>query len=302
MRDAVSRIVPDEQVGDRFRGLRDPDSLIPESSELREEFGKRISLIESNGVDTAALAYFVVRFGSLSRAIEAGHSADSTEVSSLAEKQRTDFLYGFRPDLDEQVSAYGFDVFFDEVLPGVITERLTIDSWTEELIANRKSYEEGRNIIERTAQDVSDTSEAVILDATVVSTTVERAVAFAKVDLALSQAPPEPECANGTAIANPIDNRPLVDDCGALLAAKDTLGGTAALDWSVNTLVTDWEGISTVGTPSRVAKLELPNETLSGTIPPEIGLLSELTHLDLSDNSLTAIYRRNSPDYPTWSR
>ena len=287
MRDVVSRIVPDEQVGDRFEGLADPNSLIPESSGLREEFGKRISLVESHGVDTAALASLIMKLSALSGAIESGHSADPAEVSSLVEKQRTDFLYGFRPDLEEQVSTYGFDVFFDEVLPGRIAEELTVDSWIDELIANGKSYEEGRNIIERMQQSLVDTVEVVIVEASVVGTTVRKVIAFAKLDIALTPPPPEPICANGTAVANPIDNRPLVDDCGALLAAKDMLRGTATLDWSADTVITSWEGVTTGGTPSRVTKIELGGESLSGTIPEGIGLLSELTHLDLSQNSLT---------------
>ena len=41
------------------------------------------------------------------------------------------------------------------------------------------------------------------------------------------------------------------------------------------------------GTPRRVTKVLLSNENLSGSIPPELGALSELTHLNLSSNSLT---------------
>ena len=73
----------------------------------------------------------------------------------------------------------------------------------------------------------------------------------------------------------------------ALLAAKDTLRGTGDLDWSVDTSIGGWEGITTGDTPSRVTKLLLPSKSLTGSIPPGLGDLSGLAHLDLSSNSLT---------------
>ena len=99
--------------------------------------------------------------------------------------------------------------------------------------------------------------------------------------------PPVPSCASGTAVTNPGTNRGLVHDCEALLEAKDTLRGTASLDWSTGAAISSWEGVTTGGTPSRVTKVELDKESLSGSIPKELGALFELTHLDLSRNSLT---------------
>ena len=101
------------------------------------------------------------------------------------------------------------------------------------------------------------------------------------------QPPAMPTCTNGTAITDPGVNRGLVHDCEALLAAKDTLAGTATLDWASDTAITGWEGVTTSGTPSRVTELDLSSESLDGTIPAEIGTLFELTVLDLSSNSLT---------------
>ena len=102
-----------------------------------------------------------------------------------------------------------------------------------------------------------------------------------------TQPPPVPTCVNGTVISDPGSNRGLVNDCEVLLAAKDTLRGTATLNWSVDTAIASWDGVSVIGTPGRVRGLDLSDEGLDGAIPGELGDLYELTALDLSDNSLT---------------
>ena len=102
-----------------------------------------------------------------------------------------------------------------------------------------------------------------------------------------SQPPPVPVCATSTAVPDAGTNRGLLHDCEMLLAAKDTLRGTGSLNWSTGTAIGSWDGVTTAGTPNRVTKVELDDESLSGTIPPELGTLFELTHLDLSSNSLT---------------
>ena len=106
-------------------------------------------------------------------------------------------------------------------------------------------------------------------------------------DLTAPGPSPRPVCANGAAVVNPSVNRALVHDCEALLASKDTLRGTATLNWSADTAITGWEGVTTIGTPSRVTKVELSNESLSGSISSNLGTLFEVTVLDLSMNSLT---------------
>ena len=96
---------------------------------------------------------------------------------------------------------------------------------------------------------------------------------------------PPPPC--GLAVPNYTSNPGLMRDCLALLEGKDTLRGTGTLNWSVDEAISDWDGITTAGTPGRVTKVELDDEDLTGTIPAGLGSLTRLTHLDLSDNSLT---------------
>ena len=89
--------------------------------------------------------------------------------------------------------------------------------------------------------------------------------------------------------ANPGANRELVKDCEALLAAKDTLRGTATLNWSTGTAMSSWTGVTTGGTPTRVTGLSLPSKSMTGTIPPQVGHLLALTTLNLKSNSLTGV-------------
>ena len=94
-------------------------------------------------------------------------------------------------------------------------------------------------------------------------------------------------CENGTAVPNPVDNPGLVSDCIILLAAKDTLRGTAALDWSADTAIGDWTGITLGGTPERVTRVLVTYDNLDRTIPAGLGGLEELQWLKLGDNALT---------------
>ena len=98
-------------------------------------------------------------------------------------------------------------------------------------------------------------------------------------------AQPPPPC--GLAVPDQADNPGLMRDCINLLAAKDALRGTATLNWSVDTAITDWDGVTIEGSPSRVTQLELTSKGLTGTIPPDLGRLDGLEHLKLADNQLT---------------
>ena len=82
-------------------------------------------------------------------------------------------------------------------------------------------------------------------------------------------------------------NTGLMSDCGALLASRDTLAGTATLNWASDTPITDWDGITVRGNPARVAWLNIRDAGLGGSVPAELGRLTNLTYLNLRDNGLS---------------
>ena len=79
----------------------------------------------------------------------------------------------------------------------------------------------------------------------------------------------------------------LAADCETLLTARDSLEGSARLNWSAGTSIQDWDGISVDGAPLRVVGIGLGDSGLTGTIPTELGDLSSLTGLYLWGNQLT---------------
>ena len=97
----------------------------------------------------------------------------------------------------------------------------------------------------------------------------------------------EDTCASMGAVADPANNPGLVSDCAALLAVRDTLVGTATLNWAAETPIADWDGVTVSGTPLRVTRLTLLGRQLTGEIPTELGNLSKLEWLSLWGNQLT---------------
>ena len=97
-------------------------------------------------------------------------------------------------------------------------------------------------------------------------------------------------CATGRAVEDAANNLGLVSDCDALLVARDTLAGSATLNWSVDSSIADWEGVILAGSPLRVTKLTLGSTLgrrgLAGEIPPELGSLANLVSLNLFHNDL----------------
>ena len=94
-------------------------------------------------------------------------------------------------------------------------------------------------------------------------------------------------CTQTTLGIDPLLNTGLTQDCATLLRAKDTLRGTGTLNWSEDTAMKDWDGITLSGTPKRVTSIALGSRSLTGTIPSSLGTLSGLRTLSLDENQLT---------------
>ena len=93
-------------------------------------------------------------------------------------------------------------------------------------------------------------------------------------------------CARTAAVGgSTVDSGGLVDDCGILLAAKDTLRGSASLNWSTSRAISLWTGLTV--TNSRVTAVDLDRRNLTGRIPSTLGGLDKLTRLALDYNSLS---------------
>ena len=96
-----------------------------------------------------------------------------------------------------------------------------------------------------------------------------------------------PDCSNGTVVPNPSANPGLVADCSVLLDIIDRLRGTASLNWSVDTAIDRWDGVTVEGAPKRVTILDLSSHSLTGTIPAILSRLTGLLGLHLANNRLT---------------
>ena len=73
-------------------------------------------------------------------------------------------------------------------------------------------------------------------------------------------------CDSGTAVADPGSNPGLVADCKVLIAIRDELAGTGSLNWDTQLTMTSWQGVSVLGSPSRVQVLDLQHDQLTELI------------------------------------
>ena len=102
---------------------------------------------------------------------------------------------------------------------------------------------------------------------------------------ATAPAQPPPPC--GLVVTDQFNNPGLVADCAALLESLDALRGTGALNWSTETAIASWDGVTVEGTPQRITRLKLANKSLTGTIPGRLADLGGLVELKLAGNALT---------------
>ena len=105
-------------------------------------------------------------------------------------------------------------------------------------------------------------------------------------------------CSNGKYVASPGENKSLVNDCRALLAARDSWAEWGSLssqahisNWGSgeSAKIGDWGGVEVVdsGGEMRVVGLALPGNGLSEGIPETLEDLGGLVSLDLSHNKIT---------------
>ena len=96
-------------------------------------------------------------------------------------------------------------------------------------------------------------------------------------------------CEDGIAVPDPDSWSSLVSDCETLLAVRDTLAGTASLNWSPDIHIETWDGVEVGGAQNRVIGLDLmpdletEGKALSGQIPPGLGMLTALQYLHLGN-------------------
>ena len=84
----------------------------------------------------------------------------------------------------------------------------------------------------------------------------------------------------------PVAEGGLADDCAILLSAASILAGGAALNWSANVPITEWDGVILDGDPLRAAAISLTAKGLDGEIPPALARLSALRGIALYGNNL----------------
>jgi len=108
-------------------------------------------------------------------------------------------------------------------------------------------------------------------------------VACASQEVKSSENPSKSPCAEGSAVSNPKSNASLVADCDTLLFVRGALGADG-LNWSTDTPIGEWQGVTTNG--SYVTELHLQKTELAGVIPPSISELSKLEKLHLGGGGL----------------
>ena len=91
-------------------------------------------------------------------------------------------------------------------------------------------------------------------------------------------------CPNSAAVSGYSDPG-IVHDCEALLASRDTLSVDQSLNWDEDLPIDEWKGVELAN--GRVFELRMSSEGIVGTIPSELGNLSNLQGLSLWGNRLT---------------
>ncbi len=298
MRDTISRIIPDWQplptleraplAPGEVRVFTGDDVAIREGSSLRKFMEERIEIIEEHGIDAAVLAQAVSDQARFTAATAAGHTADPADIASRIAQIREALTEGMLPELEAHLSEIDEKVFFNEVLPSRLARELAIEAWRVELVADVTSPEERERIWREAEEEALSNARVALTGEPGLDATLEDLSAYQDA-YRIVDAPstPMPDCAGGSAVPDPENDGFLLRDCSMLLAAKDTLRGTGDLNWSLDTSIASWDGVTVEATPKRVTILDLRSLSLTGTIPTELGGLTALLDLRLENNQLT---------------
>ena len=90
-------------------------------------------------------------------------------------------------------------------------------------------------------------------------------------------------------VDNALAQGTVATDRAALVALYNATGGadwTTSTNWLTNEALSEWHGVTTDAT-GRVASINLSNNNLRGTIPAELGSLTNLVYLNLRQNMLS---------------
>ena len=184
--------------------------------------------------------------------------------------------------------AYAFNIR-DDASHGASVGQLFIPGRLEDTVSHviTAGNEDGAFAIDSSSGRISVASE---LDASAVdaySLTVAASDGIGDpvtVAIRVVPAPSPPTCASGIAVPDPQDNPGLVNDCRILLEVKEVVAGRTWLNWSADAPLEQWEAIELGGAPRRVLALEIRGPHGGGRIPPELGGLTALQRLVISDN------------------
>ena len=94
-------------------------------------------------------------------------------------------------------------------------------------------------------------------------------------------------CTSGSTAVSGYSGAGIVADCNTLLGLMDELRGTESLNWSVDTAMASWDGITVSG--NRVTELDSSGKEFTGSIPSELAQLTSLTTLELFSNNTESV-------------